>query len=118
SDLFRLAAPDEPARFTFTVTAPASLTTATLGASVEINGRRFNQQRVEVRYDHLPLQLLQPAARAKAVSLELATRGRHVGYLPGAGDDVAAALEQMGYEVTSLTAADLTPERLRGLDAV
>jgi hypothetical protein len=85
---------------------------------VEINGRRFNQQRVEVRYDHLPLQLLQPPARAQAVSLELATRGRHVGYLPGAGDDVAAALEQMGYEVTSLTGADLTPERLRGLDAV
>ncbi len=49
---------------------------------------------------------------------QLATRGRHVGYLPGAGDDVPAALEQMGYEVTSLTGADLTPERLRGLDAV
>jgi len=31
---------------------------------------------------------------------------------------VPAALEQMGYEVTSLTTADLTPERLRGLDAV
>jgi LmbE family N-acetylglucosaminyl deacetylase len=118
SQPFRLAAPGEHARFTFTVTAPAQLATAPLGASVEVNGRRFNQQRVEVRYDHLPLQLLQPPARAKAVSLELATRGRHVGYLPGAGDDVAAALEQMGYEVTSLTGADLTPERLRGLDAV
>jgi LmbE family N-acetylglucosaminyl deacetylase len=115
---FRLAAPGEHARFTFTVTAPAEPATAPLGASVEINGRRFNQQRVEVRYDHLPLQLLQPPARAKAVSLELQTRGRHVGYLPGAGDDVPAALDQMGYEVTSLTTADLTPERLSGLDAV
>jgi LmbE family N-acetylglucosaminyl deacetylase len=118
SQPFRLAAPGEHARFTFTVTAPAQLTVASLGASVEINGRRFNQQRVEIRYDHLPLQLLQPPAHAKAVSLELATRGRHVGYLPGAGDDVAAALQQMGYEVTPLTGADLTPERLRGLDAV
>ena len=118
SQPFRLTAPGEHARFTFTVTAPAQLTAASLGASVEINGRRFNQQRLEVRYDHLPLQLLQPPARARAVSLELATRGRHVGYLPGAGDDVPAALEQMGYEVTSLTGADLTPEQLRGLDAV
>jgi LmbE family N-acetylglucosaminyl deacetylase len=118
SQPFRLADPGKHARFTFTVTAPAQPATAPLGASVEINGRRFNQQRVEVRYDHLPLQLLQPPARAKAVSLELATRGRHVGYVPGAGDDVAAALEQMGYEVTSLTGADLTPERLRGFDAV
>ncbi len=115
---FRLAAPGEHARFTFTVTAPPALATAPLGASVEIDGRRFDQQRVEVRYEHLPLQLLQPPARAKAVSLELATRGHHVGYVSGAGDDVPAALEQMGYEVTSLASADLTPERLRGLDAV
>jgi hypothetical protein len=118
SQPFRLAAPGEHARFTFTVTAPAQPTVASLGASVEINGRRFNQQRVEVRYDHLPLEILQPPARARAVTLQLATRGRHVGYLPGAGDDVAAALEQMGYEVTSLGGADLTPERLSGLDAV
>jgi hypothetical protein len=118
SQPFRLGASGEHARFTFTVTAPPQLATAALGASVEINGRRFNQQRVEVRYDHLPLQLLQPPARAKAVTLELEIRGRHVGYLPGAGDDVAAALEQMGYEVTPLTGADLTPERLRGLDAL
>jgi LmbE family N-acetylglucosaminyl deacetylase len=118
SQPFRLAAPGAHARFTFTVTAPPQLATAPLGASVEINGQRFDQQRIEVRYDHLPLQLLQPPASAHAVSLELATRGRHVGYLPGAGDDVPAALEQMGYEVTSLTGADLTPDRLRGLDAV
>jgi hypothetical protein len=100
------------------VTAPARLGVAPLGASVQIGGRRFDQERVEVRYDHLPLEILQPPARAKAVALELATRGRHIGYLPGAGDDVAAALEQMGYEVTSLTGADLTPERLSRLDAV
>jgi LmbE family N-acetylglucosaminyl deacetylase len=118
SQPFRLATTGARARFTFTVTAPARLETATLGASVEINGRRFDQERVEVRYDHLPLELLQPPAHARAVALELATRGRHVGYLPGAGDDVAAALEEMGYEITSLTGADLTPERLRGLDAV
>jgi LmbE family N-acetylglucosaminyl deacetylase len=115
---FRLGSPGEHARFTFTVTAPPRAVTATLGASVEINGRRFDQQRVEVRYGHVPLQVLQPPARARALSLELATRGHHVGYVPGAGDEVPAALEQMGYAVTSLTGVDLTAERLRGLDAV
>src|SRR5260370_27775276 len=117
SQPFRFAASGAHARFTFTVTAPPQLATAPLGASVEINGRRFNQERIEVRYDHLPLQLLQPPARARAVSLELATRARHVGYLPGAGDDVPAALGQMGYEATTLTHAALTPHPLRGLDA-
>ena len=118
SQPFRLTAAGERARFTFSVTAPAQVATAALGASVEINGRRFSHQRVELRYDHIPLQLLQPVASLKAVSLELAIRGRHVGYLSGAGDEVAGALEQMGYEVTSLTGADLTAERLRSLDAV
>jgi hypothetical protein len=106
------------ARVTFTVTAPAQLTTARLEASATINGARFNNQRIELRYDHIPFQLLQPPARLKAVSLDLAIRGRRVGYLPGAGDEVAACLEQMGYAVTQLTGADLNAETLRALDAV
>jgi LmbE family N-acetylglucosaminyl deacetylase len=118
SQPFRLAGEGEQARFTFTVTAPDQLATAKLEASVEINGARFNHQRIEIRYDHMPFQLLQPAARLKAVSLDLAIRGRHVGYLPGAGDDVAGCLEHMGYAVTQLTGADLTLEKLRPLDAV
>jgi LmbE family N-acetylglucosaminyl deacetylase len=115
---FRLGMPGDPARFSFTVTAPPELATARLGASVRIHGARFDNQRVEIRYDHIPPQLLQPAATMKAVSLELAIRGRHVGYLPGAGDEVAASLEQMGYAITPLTGAALTPDTLRTLDAV
>ena len=115
---FQLAAAGEPARFTFTVTAPAQPGTAGLEAAVEVGGRRFSHQRVELRYEHIPYELLQPPARLRAVSLDLAIRGRQVGYLPGAGDDVATALQQMGYEVTSLSGDDLTEERLRPLDAV
>jgi hypothetical protein len=48
----------------------------------------------------------------------MAIRGRQVGYIPGAGDSVAECLQQMGYQVTTLTGPDLTPERLHGLDAV
>jgi LmbE family N-acetylglucosaminyl deacetylase len=118
SHRFRLGTSGERAHFTFTVTAPPRRMTAAVGASVQINGRRFVQQRMEVRYDHLPLQLLQPPAHARVVALDLAIRGHRVGYLPGAGDELPAALEQMGYAVTSLNGADLTPERLRGLDAV
>ncbi len=118
SQPFRLAAVGEHVQYTFTVTAPAQLATATLEASVEINGARFNTQRVELRYDHIPFQLLQPAASLKAVSLDLAIRGRRVGYLPGAGDDVAGYLEHMGYAVTQLIGADLIPDKLRPLDAV
>jgi hypothetical protein len=41
-----------------------------------------------------------------------------VGYLPGAGDSVAENIAQLGYTVKMLTGADLTAEKLKGLDAV
>ena len=80
--------------------------------------RTWNTGRVVIRHEHIPVQLLQPAARLKAVALDLAIKGRRVGYIPGAGDSVAEGLEEMGYEVTRLAGADLTPEKLAGLDAV
>ena len=61
---------------------------------------------------------MQPPARARLLSLDVITRGKNVGYLPGAGDDTVEALQQLGYKVTTLSGADLTAEKLRGLDAV
>jgi LmbE family N-acetylglucosaminyl deacetylase len=115
---FHLGAVGEHVKFKFTVTAPAEPATAKLFASAGIGGVRYNNERVEINYPHIPLQLLQPPASLKAVCLDLAIRGRKVGYLPGAGDSVADSLKQMGYTVTALTDADLTPERLHGFDAV
>lgn len=115
---FNLGAVNSTARFTFTVTAPAEVTAGRVTASAEVGGVRYAHQRITIDYAHLPLMLLQPPARARLVSLEVATRGKNVGYLPGAGDDSVQALEQLGYTVTTLTGADLTAEKLRGLDAV
>ena len=79
--------------------------------------RSWNTGRVVIRHEHIPVQLLQPLARLKAVTLDLAIKGHHVGYIPGAGDRVAKALE-MDCEVKRLAGADLTPENLANLDAV
>jgi len=113
-----LAAVGDKLKTTFSITAPAQLTSANITARVDINGAHFANERIVLSYPHIPAQMLQPLARFKAVALDMAIRGKKVGYLPGAGDSVAAALEQMGYAVTQLTGADLTPEKLRGLDAV
>jgi LmbE family N-acetylglucosaminyl deacetylase len=115
---FQLAAVGDHAQFTFTVTAPAQPQTANLTARATIGGHTYDTARQEIRYEHIPPQLLQPPARVRAVCLDLAIRGKQVGYLPGAGDRVPEALAAMGYAVTALTGADLTPERLRGFDAV
>jgi LmbE family N-acetylglucosaminyl deacetylase len=115
---FHLAKVGDHTRSKFTVTAPPQSTTAKIIASADIGGVRYQNERKEINYPHIPLQLLQPPASLKAVSLDLAIRGHKIGYLPGAGDSVDDSLKQMGYAVTTLTDADLTPERLRGFDAV
>ena len=118
SQSFRFKSVGEQTRFKFNVTAPAHPTTAEIAAVAEINGTRYSNERVVINYPHIPLLLLQPPARFKAVCLNLAIRGHNVGYLPGAGDSVAQNLEEMGYQVTTLTGADLTPEKLKAFDAV
>ncbi len=115
---FKLTAVGEKAKYAFTVTAPAQPATGRFTAVAEIGGKRYANARQEIHYDHIPLQLLQPLARTRAVSFDLAIRGRSIGYLPGAGDSIAQCLEQMGYTVHTLRGEDLIPERLGQLDAV
>lgn len=118
SQSFRLAEVGNQEGLTFTVTAPPQSVTAGIGASAQIGGVTYRTQRIEIAYKHIPVQLLQPPARLKALSLDLAIRGKQIGYVPGAGDNVAEGLEQMGYTVTKLTGADLTTNRLSDFDAV
>ncbi len=118
SQPFALAQNGEKTRLAFTVTAPAKPTSGTVLAVAEVNGVKFSHQRFEIRYSHIPLQLLQAPARLKVAAFDCETRGKNVGYLPGAGDDTVEALEQLGYTVKTLAGSDLTAEKLRGLDAV
>jgi hypothetical protein len=115
---FHLAGVGQRSQFKFTITAPAKSITAKFTACAEIDGVRYCTQYEEISYPHIPPQLLQPVATLKAVSLELATRGHAVGYLPGAGDSLPENMRQMGYDVKMLDDANFTPEQLHGLDAV
>ncbi|MGP8021495.1 MAG: PIG-L family deacetylase [Limisphaerales bacterium] len=115
---FHLRAAGDKAQFTFKVIAPAEPTTANITAEAEVSGKTFDNERVVINYSHIPLLLLQPPARLKAVCLNLAIRGHRVGYLPGAGDDVAQGLTDMGYQVATLSGDDLTANHLKKFDAV
>jgi LmbE family N-acetylglucosaminyl deacetylase len=115
---FDLKTVGELKQFTFTVIAPPESTTVKIIACAEIDGVRYRNQREELAYPHIPRQLLQPLATLKAVSLDLAIRGKKVGYIAGAGDTVAGAIQQMGYDVTMLGGDDLTTNRLKDFDAV
>ena len=104
--------------FSFKVTAPGHPQVIAIGAHVEIDGVRYGTERGEIRYDHIPPQPLEPPAQFKAASIDLAIRGKQVAYIPGAGDSTAQSLAEMGYTVTTLSAADLGAEKFKTFDAI
>ena len=105
-------------RLKFNVTAPERPARASIGAMAEVGGTQCRTGRFEIYYAHIPPQLLQPAARLTALGIDLAIRGKKIGYLPGAGDDLGHSLAHLGWTVAELTGADLTAERLKGFDTV
>ena len=115
---FELAKAGDQAALTFSVTAPAKAGRASLAATAEVGGVTYGTERLVLDYPHLPVQLLQRPAHTHLVALDAQIRGKRIGYLPGAGDSTVESLTQLGYEVVTLTGADLSPEKLAGLDAV
>jgi hypothetical protein len=77
----------------------------------------FNAKR-SISYDHIPTQTWHYQDQLLVLHIDLKTAGKKVGYIQGAGDKVAAALLQMGYQVTELKEEDLKINRLKEFDAV
>lgn len=70
-----------------------------------------------VAYKHIPTQTLFPPAEARLVKLDVKVTAKNVGYIIGAGDEIPAALQQMGCRVTLLGPAELAGN-LAGYDAI
>ena len=72
-----------------------------------------------IEYDHIPTQTVLQPAEAKIVKLNIEKRGNNIGYFMGAGDEMPACLEQIGYKVTLLGDHDFqNTEGLRRFDAI
>lgn len=115
---FALRHAGDTARVQFTLRAPGERADGMAEVLASVGRNTYGQRHIEVAYEHIPLQVVQPDATLRVVSVPLATRGQRVGYIPGAGDEVPGALRQMGYEVVELEDAGITPERLARFDAV
>lgn len=72
----------------------------------------------DIRYDHIPDQHVLLPSTMKLVHVDLQVRGREIGYIAGAGDQVPACLEEAGYRVTLLEDSDLNVQNLKRFDAV
>jgi LmbE family N-acetylglucosaminyl deacetylase len=115
---FELNRRSEEEVLTFKLSAGPKAQTGTLKWVAETTAGRFSQSEKEIDYDHIPVQPLLYPAEMKAVSFELKTVGKRVGYLEGSGDDVPKALQAMGYQVDMLTPEDIGSRNLSVYDAI
>jgi LmbE family N-acetylglucosaminyl deacetylase len=104
-------------RFTVYPSKKQSVENITAVARFE-DGATFSQELIEIAYDHIPVQTVLMPATAKFVRVDLVKKGENVGYIMGAGDEIPASLEQIGYKVSILENKDITVENLAKFDAI
>lgn len=117
---FSLPAKGAEAVLSFTVRPAGRPAAGTLHAIADVEGRHLSREVVHIVHPHIPIQTYLLDADVRLVPVDLATGGRRIGYIPGPGDEVAAALRGVGYDVTILGDADLDagPAALRRFDAI
>jgi LmbE family N-acetylglucosaminyl deacetylase len=105
-------------RKTFSIIPPSSESVGKVAAIAEVDGKKYNQAIQYISYDHFPIQTLLPDAEIKIVKIGLKTEGKTIAYIRGAGDEVPAALRNMGYNVWEMQDSEVTSANLKSVDAV
>jgi hypothetical protein len=108
----------EEKQLIFHVTASDATPEGHLSAIATVNGREYNFSLITIKYDHIPQQSVLLPASVKASRIDVTVKAKNVGYIMGAGDDIPAALRQIGCTVTLLEDKDYTTERLSTFDAI
>lgn len=115
---FELKKRGEELTTSFKVIPGKEETKATLKAIAEIAGKEYDYSLQTIQYDHIPVQTLMPKAEEEVMRIDLKKEGAVIGYIRGAGDDVPAALRNMGYEVWEMKNEEVTATNLKKVDAV
>ncbi len=98
---------------------PGSSGITTLSAVLTANGREWRSEYTPLRHRDLPLRyFVRDAASLVSIADVQVDRGVRVGYVMGIGDELPAALEQLGARVTLLTADDLASGDLTRFDTI
>lgn len=100
------------------ITPSKAIATGELSATLNISGNNYNKSIQRIEYDHIPYQFILSPSHVKLINMDLKKTGINIGYIPGAGDDVAACLKQVGYIVTTLSDELLSKEDLSKYSAI
>ncbi|MBK5258381.1 MAG: PIG-L family deacetylase [Thermoanaerobaculia bacterium] len=104
----KLDAIGDETRVAFTVTPPTATESVQAAIEVELaNGKKIFSSLTEIDYAHIPAQRIVRPSTTRLVRADVKKLGQRIGYIMGSGDDVPAALRQIGYQVELLSDDDL-----------
>ncbi|MEI9921473.1 MAG: PIG-L family deacetylase [Bacteroidota bacterium] len=115
---FNLSKRGEEQKVSFTVTPSKEEMTGKLGAVATVDGRTYDHAIQTIGYDHIPTQTLVPQSTARLIRTDIRKEGGVIAYIRGAGDEVPAALRNLGYEVWEMKNEEVTAANLSRVDAV
>ncbi len=104
--------------WTGTFSSQSKETNTTEEIKLRTSDGKYDGYTKTIAYDHIPTITYFPKAKANLVKLDVKIIGKKIGYIIGAGDKVPQALEAMGYEVKTLSEADITDDNLKQFDAI
>lgn len=118
SRMFDLVDQGQALTLSFRIAPGAGAKAGEMKAVALVGGKAYSHGMETIRYPHIPPQTLFPPATAEMVPVDVKVLAKKVGYIMGAGDDVPAALRQLGCEVTMLDSEALAREDLSKYDAI
>jgi LmbE family N-acetylglucosaminyl deacetylase len=115
---FSLAKKGNETALEFIVYRDTTAGSGTITAEATVEGEIYRSGVKEIAHPHIPVQTLFVPASAHSLLFDLNTKGKIIGYIMGAGDDVPRALEQMGYTVSMIGDEELHSGTFSRYDAV
>ncbi|MCH6235680.1 PIG-L family deacetylase [Cognataquiflexum rubidum] len=82
------------------------------------DGREFNLDTKRISYKHIPNLTYFTSTSFGLVKTDMKVSGQKIGYINGAGDDVAEVLKNLGYQVSILEDSDIQKDRLKAFSTV
>lgn len=101
----------------FTVIPTEKESEGVLKAIATVEGKEYDNELIEINYNHIPKQSVLLPSQAKVVRLNIQKDGSKIGYIQGSGDAIPENLRQIGYEVTELNVNEINGN-LSQFDAV
>ena len=100
------------------VTPDGSAVNGELHFEVETENKQYDKRFITIEYDHILTQVLLQPATLKVAYEPIEIPKLRIGYIPGAGDDVADLLKQLNMDVTILSDEQLATAPLHSFDVL